>query len=273
MNPCAAADKCCSELADKCLPKGEQGCIVGFESCDGEDGSRCNDHNPCTSDDSCHQGYCRGNDNGTCPDTAGDGQVGDGEECDVHLDDRCPGHCGLDRLCHEDCANSADDDLDGKIDCEDSECQGIACACLPIGRDPATIRFAKDGDRLTIHGSIAPCAPFDALPLEVAAMPTNADGVVHSAALPAGSLVRRGPRRVEYRDPAAKRTRSGVARVRIRERSGQSGRMTFFIESYGDLSAADTPDMTFQLRLGDHVFVNSATWKETAGGWFIQLPH
>jgi hypothetical protein len=263
-NPCLGEGTCCDERSETCVEQ----CGAQAAECAGPNGSPCDDENPCTSDDECVFGLCRGSDNGLCTGTCNNGVIDPGEECDSLLDDRCPGVCGTDCLCHEVCANSVDDDGDGEIDCQDTECQGRPCECLPIGRDPGRITFGTPGhDRLMIHGTVSPCEPLDWAGSEVAGVLTNAKGVVAAFTLPAGSLVQRAAKRFTFNDRTARATRSGLAKLRI---SGK--RNSFLFQLHGDLSDATDPTMTFQFRVGEHVFVHTGTWKKTSRGWSLSLP-
>ena len=263
-NPCFADAKCCDERTDTC----QTSCGLGAVTC-ADDGAPCDDANACTSDDRCESGLCRGTVNGLCTGTCGNGFVDPGEECDVYLDQLCPGACQTDCTCPDElCANSVDDDGDVDIDCEDTECQGRPCECLPIGRDPGRIRFGRPGhDVFKLHGTVTPCEPLDFLDSEVAGVLTNSQGVVASFTLPAGSLVQGGAHRFRFTDRKARATRTGLAQLRF-----TGTRNAFRFEFFGDLSKATEPEMTFQLRVGSHVFVNEGTWKEALNGWSLSLP-
>ena len=97
----------------------------------------------------------------------------------------------------------------------------------------------------------------------------NANGVIYSASLQPGDLLRRGKSLV-FTDRGAKKgagVRGGIAKVKIQEvPKGLGIRVT--IEAYGDLSAATDPTMTLKVRVGAHANQVTDFWQETAFGWF-----
>jgi len=81
----------------------------------------------------------------TCPPppgTCGDGSCDPNEESCTCTDD-----CGLPPLTETNCANGFDDDCDGSIDCDDTDCTGALACPLACG-DPAA------GDCFSPNGSI-----------------------------------------------------------------------------------------------------------------------
>lgn len=124
----------CSSCPDDCIGGSSGGtcgsCFKG--ACDGvchpnKDGIDCSD---CWSSYCCGDGVCEGEENSLncavdCPVTV----CGDGT-CDSDEDHcSCPGDCG--GAGNEICDNGIDDDCDGAVDCEDSDCEVAASCQLP----------------------------------------------------------------------------------------------------------------------------------------------
>lgn len=130
-------------------------CFEGFcsEGTPVEDGTPCDDGNPCDTPDSCLAGFCQ-----AAPEIC-DNEVDD--NCDGCIDgvigDFCPGRdgdCATPTGQEGECYNSIDDDLDGFIDCEDSDCEGLLCE---DDGDPCTDDICESG--LCTHGNfnVNPC--------------------------------------------------------------------------------------------------------------------
>ena len=169
------------------------------------------------------------------------------------------------------CANGLDDDGNGAIDCADFAC----CAtCAPIDRDPARIRLRPQKgvghDILSVHGAIIPAGAIAPESEEIGILLTNPAGELLSATLPPGSLSRKGRFRVLFRDRAARDAESGLWELEVRFQPHR-GRYQFRLTAYDDLSAATTPDMTLQLRIGDDAFVSHGLWTPETFGWHLDL--
>jgi TQXA domain-containing protein len=202
----------------------------------------------------------------------GNGIVDQGEQCDdgnFQDGDGCDGMCRLQEIC----TNGIDDDGDGAIDCDDTD-----CACLPILRDPAVIRFShtrpassrarQRPDLLRVHGRIEPGTAHDAVAEGLTLLVTNAHGVVYKARLLPGDLQRRKSG-MSFVDKAAARgagTRDGLYRVRLRR--GINDSLVVSIEAYGDLSAATLPAMTIQIGIGDDMFYTKGAFSSRRYGWY-----
>lgn len=299
-NPCVASGEACNEGTDSC-----QASSVARGVCDDlAAGDPCDDQSACTTGDRCVDGTfgraCRGEpaldcddgDPGTvdsCEDVDGTplcvnadpsalGECGDddrqpGEQCDGTDAGLCPGACRADCTCPaEDCGNGMDDDGNGQIDCADALCESAGCQCRPIGRDPGSIRPgpAPGQDRLGLHGTIEPCTPFDATVDAVQIVLSSAGGTIYEATVPPGSFERTNAKKVRFRDRDARRARSGVSKLVIRQQT-RRGLFDFEVEAFGDLAGA-TEMMTFQIRIGDQSWVNRGTWVESRGRWQLKLP-
>jgi TQXA domain-containing protein len=192
------------------------------------------------------------------------GIVDQGEQCDDanQIDgDGCDGACHL----REICTNTADDDGDGAVDCDDTDCN-----CLPILEDPAVIKLIADGpDFFRIHGFLQPQSPCDPLSEGLSIVVTNGNGVIYKAQLRPGDLVRRWSSMV-FVDKPAKRgrgARDGLYRVKLLR--GREGRIGVTLEAFGDFSAATLPAMTVQIGIGDDMFFNKAAWSPRRYGWHL----
>ncbi len=196
----------------------------------------------------------------------GDGTVQPqlGEQCEP------PNTATCDANCHplEICLDLVDNDHDGLIDCLDPDCD-----CLPIGRDPGTIRFGRSGtgDLLSVHGSLDPTTPMDPSSETINILVTNANGKVYELVIPAGDVKKISRNLYRFRNKLAQRQRSGLARFDVRYFPKRDN-FTFVLKTYGDLSKATLADMAFQIQIGDDGFLNKSTWVKTTKGWVLMLP-
>jgi hypothetical protein len=140
---CAAAtapdDLACGSATDACFA-GEGKCKAG--TCDAK-AVDCNDNNPCT-DDTCDakSGCQYANNTAACD---------DGKACttgDACKDGKCT--AGEDKCSstETDCANKADDDADGAVDCDDNDCAADA-ACQNAKESDCTNKTDDDKDGKT----------------------------------------------------------------------------------------------------------------------------
>ncbi len=231
------------------------GILTAGEECD--DGNRA-DGDLCESD--CTLARC------------GNGIVDQGEQCD---DGNLEDGDGCDATCHlqEICSNTIDDDGDGAVDCDDTD-----CGCLQILRDPAVIRFAatrpkssrlrQRPDFFRVHGRLQPPHALDAIAKGLTVVLTNSNGVIYKARLLPGDLQRHWST-LSFVDKAAARgqgTRDGLYRVKLKHGVGDSLVMT--LEAYGDFSAATLPTMTVQIGIGDDMFFTKGAWTRRRYGWY-----
>ena len=244
----------------------------------------------------------------------GDGIVDTGEQCDAgasnsnaanapcRLDCTLP-YCGdgiLDTIrgeeCDpppkpdaENCANQADDDNDGLIDCADPDCPaltqkcGFDCKlamCTPVRRDPAVIRFnaGRNGtDMLWIHGNFRAALDVDFTTDRFAVILSNANDIIYQGTLVPGEFKRKvnGKGRFVFRDRDARANgqgdADGIYRVSLRERFEQGHVYVYFrLRAFGDFAAATVPTMTLQVAAGDHVGTITADWRKTGYGWVLK---
>jgi hypothetical protein len=59
----------------------------------------------------------------------------------------------------------------------------------------------------------------------------------------------------------------------MRLRYSLAGTWYFRFRAYGDLSAADDPNMLLQLQIGDQGFISTEPWVRTANGWRSRFTH
>jgi TQXA domain-containing protein len=231
------------------------GVVTGNEQCD--DGNTV-DHDLCESD--CTSARC------------GNGIVDQGEQCDdANFDDGdgCDGTCHL----REICTDTVDNDGDGALDCDDTD-----CSCLQILRDPAVIRFAHRRpksfrervrpDFFRVHGRLEPKTAHDALTEGVTVVVTNTNGVIYKAQLLPGDLQQHFGT-MSFKDKAAARgegTREGLYRVKLKRSIHDS--LVVVVEAYGDFSAATIPTMTIQIGIGDDMFYTKGAFTARKYGWY-----
>ena len=207
----------------------------------------------------------------------GDDVVDPGEECDPPNS--------------EDCNNMVDDDGDGLVDCNDPDCVDpnnpsvgidtcgedcmIDTPCMPIFKDPATIKWGKNGkpDRLKIHGRFPQMSPIEPLSEVVGILLTNELGTIYQANLISGDMRGRvGGRRFKYKDKTAKvdgiGQRNGLyaVNVKTRVRDGITWNV-FRVQAFSDLSLATVPDMTTQIVTGNDAATLTRAWTATKRGW------
>ena len=231
------------------------GIVTGNEQCD--DGNQA-DGDTCESD--CTSARC------------GNGIVDQGEQCDdgnFQDGDGCDGTCHLQEVC----TDTVDNDGDGALDCDDTD-----CSCLQILRDPAVIRFARTHpksskmrsrpDFFRVHGRLEPETAHDVLAEGLTVMVTNTNGVIYKAELLPGDLKKHFGT-FSFVDKAAARgegARDGIYRVKLKR--GVRNSLAVTIEAYGDFSAATLPTMTIQIGIGDDMFFTKGAFSPRRYGWY-----
>ena len=138
---------------------------------------------------------------------------------------------------------------------------------------PDLIKFGKNGrlDSLLIRSTFPPGTVLDPAHETFEIELSNPDGVIYDAVLQAGDLVRKKTFFL-FLDPTAKKTggfRQGLAKVQLWDAQADGG-IRVLIQAYGDLSAADRPEMTIRITVGDDAIGRTDTWQRTAIGWSFQ---
>ena len=202
----------------------------------------------------------------------GNGIPDQGEQCDDGntLDgDGCDATCRLQEVCND----TNDNDGDGAVDCDDTD-----CGCLQILRDPAVIRFAarhpknskmrQRPDFFRVHGRLEPKTAHDVVTEGLTLVVTNANGVIYKARLLPGDLSQHWSTMSFVDKPAARGegSREGLYRVKIRR--GVRDGLVVVIEAYGDFSAATLPAMTIQIGIGDDMFYTKGVFSQRRYGWY-----
>jgi len=211
----------------------------------------------------------------------GDGIIEGSEECD-------PPDAEI-------CDNAIDDNNNGLIDCKDPICSsqdamliGVCTEnckiklsmCAPIQKDPARIRFGREGepDRFWLHGRIElPHDEMNAVEEAFGITLENADGMIYAAHLQQGDVQpsRASPgKRFFFSDKTAKRSkgiRGGIYRFSVLLRKVKGVEYaTVRIRAYGDFSRATMPNMTTQIYGLNEVGFLTADWTEKKKGWVLR---
>lgn len=189
-----------------------------------------------------------------------------------------------------------DNDCDELIDCIDPDCSptrcaggtengepcstdgdimactdgGGVCQCPAIRKDPTMIRFGRFGrlDEFKSHGRLIVPSGLDIVGSEVGWLLSNDRGRIYGVVLPPGSFASNlNGTSFRYRDGKAK-TLGGIRKARIRV-SNQGRTYSYWVEAYGDMSAATDPNMAIQVYLGTPMTtaIHSEAWVRTGYGW------
>jgi len=97
----------------------------------------------------------------------------------------------------------------------------------------------------------------------------NAAGMIYAVDVPAGTCVATiGGRSCVFRDKAAKQARSGLAYFKVLYQAQSHGNK-FYLESYGDLSSATDPVMSFKIYEDDQLYkeLDDVVFRPTHAGW------
>ncbi len=190
-----------------------------------------------------------------------------GEQCDdgnTVGGDGCSATCQLQEIC----ADLLDDDNDGRIDCDDPDCE-----CQVFGKHPAAIVFRParpDHDYFTVHGRLILQNPAS-LRGTFGILLTSADGVIYRAFLQPGDLKPRGTG-AAFSDATAKRgpgTRGGLSQVRLEVKPGY---VQVAVKANSDLSEASVALMGAQVVVGGEPAFYKGEWQKRSSGWRLKLP-
>jgi hypothetical protein len=129
------------------------------------------------------------------------------------------------------------------------------------------IKFFDDYDSFFFHAQIYD-PQFRARTGEMRIEARNAAGPIYSVTIPAGGCVSRSAGSCVYKNPEAKRARNGLAFFRVLYQAGTHGNKVW-LQSYGDLSAATDPVMSFVVYLGDVPYASTEEllFTPTHNGW------
>jgi cysteine-rich repeat protein len=203
----------------------------------------------------------------------GDGIVQAGEQCDDGNNlngDGCSPSCQLSEIC----TDQQDNDGDGRVDCDDSDCGCLVTVSACGHPCPVRISFKpKSPDRLQFQVNVTPTQSINPANVNVGIALTNAYGVVYAAQLFPGDLKRRGKLWM-FRDATAAKgpgIRDGLQVVRVRTKDNVTYR--FDVKANSDLlqQLATLPEMTIQLVVGSDAFQQTATWDQLRNGWKVNL--
>ena len=228
-------------------------------------GEQCDDGNQADGDGcsaTCQLPYC------------GDGAVNQpSEQCDDGNNlsgDGCSPTCQLSEIC----TDQTDNDGDGRVDCDDTDC-GCLVTVKACGHPcPARISFKPTApDRLQFQVNVTPTQMIDPANINVGIALTNANGIVYAAQLFPGDLKRQGKLWM-FRDATAAKgagIRDGLQVVRVRTKDHVTYR--FDVKANSDLlqQLATLPVMTIQLVVGSDAFQQTATWDPLRNGWKVNL--
>lgn len=98
----------------------------------------------------------------------------------------------------------------------------------------------------------------------------NANGLVYSASIPAGSL-RRTASGWSFNGKNI-RDRGGIQQVRLRwaRGNGHTGILRIFVKARGELRDATLPEMTLSVSVDGRAYEATATWSPLApGSWIV----
>jgi cysteine-rich repeat protein len=204
----------------------------------------------------------------------GDGVVNQQtEECDDGNNlngDGCSASCQQSEIC----TNQQDDDGDGQVDCDDSEC-GCLITVHACGHPcPARISFKPTlPDRLQFQVSVTPTQVIDPANISVGVTLTNANGIIYAASLLPGDLKKQGKLWM-FRDNTAVKgpgVRGGLQIVRVRTKDNVKYRFDVKANSALLQQLATLPQMTIQVVVGSDAFQQTATWDQLRNGWKVNL--
>src|SRR5262249_52557095 len=190
-----------------------------------------------------------------------------GEQCDdgnVVSGDGCSPTSQLQEIC----TDLLDNDHDGRIDCDDPDCE-----CQVFGKDPAAIVFRAtlpNHDYFKVHGRLVLQNPAS-LQGKFGILLTNADGVIYRALLQPGDLKPKGSG-AAFTDKTAKSgpgIRDGLSQVKVKVKQGY---VQVQVKAYSDLSEATVPLMGVQVVIGTENAFYKSEWSKRPNGWRLKLP-
>ena len=129
------------------------------------------------------------------------------------------------------------------------------------------IKFLDGNDQFSYHAQIYD-EDFRSTVGELRLEAWNAAGLIYSVTIPAGACISTNAGSCVYRDPIAKKSRSGLAYFRVLYQAGSHGNKVW-LESYGDLSSATDPVMSFRLYVDDLFYsaIEDEVFTQRRNGW------
>lgn len=129
------------------------------------------------------------------------------------------------------------------------------------------IKFFETYDSFSFHAQVHD-PEFRAKTSEMRIEAWNAAGQIYSVTIPAGACVSRRAGSCVYKNPEAKKARSGLAYFRVLYQAGSHGNK-MWLQSYGDLSNATDPVMTFLIYMDDVLYssLRNEVFTPTHNGW------
>lgn len=200
------------------------------------------------------------------------------EECDdgnTLGGDGCTTDCRIGEIC----VDQVDNDDDALIDCDDPDCGCLQITPVCNHACPGRIAFRpkKPGhDLFGFQASFVPTQSIDPSTSVVGVTITNANGIIWSATLLPGDLIRHGDKYL-FRDKTAKTgpgVRGGLFQLKLKEKpdaNPQAGLWRIHIRGYADLSAATGAEMSVQVVVGNEAFERTATWQANKKGWRVKM--
>jgi len=129
------------------------------------------------------------------------------------------------------------------------------------------IKFFDDYDSLYYHAQIYD-PDYRSIIGEMRIEAWNAAGKIYSVTIPAGACISRSAGSCVYKDPEARKAKSGLAYFRVLYQAGTHGNK-MWLQSYGDLSSATDPVMSFLVFMDDILYasIDNEVFTPTHNGW------
>jgi hypothetical protein len=140
---------------------------------------------------------------------------------------------------------------------------------LPVRPADARIRikFFADYDSFSYHAQIYD-PEYRSTVGEMRIEARNSAGTIYSVTIPAGACVSRSAGSCVYKNSEAKKAKSGLAYFRVLYQAGSHGNK-IWLQSYGDLSLATEPVMSFLVYMDDVLYaaISNEVFTPTHNGW------
>lgn len=129
------------------------------------------------------------------------------------------------------------------------------------------IKFFDDYDSFSYHAQLYD-PEYRSMIGELRIEARNAAGPIYSVTIPAGACISRSRGSCVYKNPEARKARNGLAYFRVLYQAASHGNK-MWLQSYGDLSLATDPVMSFQVYMDDvpYASIENAVFTPTHNGW------